>query len=57
MGKSKERQDRMNTWLIGLHQQQKEQKNDEGEYQIKKKKKYAKEASHQETKKYSIIGH
>lgn len=38
MGKSKERQDRMNTWLIGLHRQQKEQKNDEGEYQIKKKK-------------------
>lgn len=55
MGKSKERQDRMNTWLIGLHRQQKEQKNDEGEYQIKKKN--AKEASHQETKKYSIIGH
>lgn len=54
MGKSKERQDRMNTWFIGLHRQQKEQKNDEGEYQ---KKKNAKEASHQETKKYSIIGH
>lgn len=39
MGKSKERQDRMNTWFIGLHRQQKEQKNDEGEYQKKKKKK------------------
>lgn len=38
MGKSKERQDRMNTWFIGLHRQQKEQKNDEGEYQKKKKK-------------------